>query len=410
VNATGTPPELGSRALFPDLAARSYLNHAGVSPPSLAVQAAVRALLDAYARGGGAAVSETLAVRARLRGKLARLLGAAPQDVALTSGTTHGLLAVALSFPWRAGDRLVLLEGEFPGNTTPWLRAAELFGLAPAWIPAADFGGDAGRGLQRLDDALRAGARLVAASAVQFQTGLRMPIAEMAALCARHGAELCVDAVQAAGVVPLDVAALGADYVAGGAHKWLMGAEGAGFLWVRPERMAALRPALAGWLSHEDPVSFLTEGRAGLLRYDLPLRRRADVFEAGSGASLAFAALDAALDAPLALGVPAVFAHVQRLHDALAPALAARGLEVLRDARPERRSGILAARPPPGLGARALRAALAARGVVVAIPDGLVRFAPHWPNAASEVPLVAEALDAALRSKEIPDAEPSRPR
>jgi selenocysteine lyase/cysteine desulfurase len=291
---------------------------------------------------------------------------------------------------------VVLLEGEFPGNVTPWLRAAALFGLEPTFLPAADFAGDAARGLSRLDDALARGARLVAASAVQFQTGLALPLAEMAAVCARRGAELCVDAVQAAGVVPLDALAVGADYLVGGAHKWLMGVEGAGYLWIRPGRVEALRPALAGWLSHEDPVSFLTAGREGLLRYDRPLRSRADVFEAGSAGVVAQAALDASLAVLLGLGVPAIHAHVQSLLDALEPVLRSRGFEVLRAPEPARRSGILSARPPPGRDARVLRERLAQRGVVVAIPDGLLRIAPHWPNGPGEVGVLAEALDAAL--------------
>jgi selenocysteine lyase/cysteine desulfurase len=388
------PPRLGSRALFPDLAARSYLNHAGISPPSLPVKLAAEALLASYARQGGPAVFGALAVRRRLRERAAHLLGARPEDVALTSGVTHGLQAIALSFPWRAGDRVVLFEGDFPGNVTPWLRACELFGVAPVFVPATLFAGDAAPGLERLERALASGARLVAVSAVQFQSGLAMPLAQMAALCRRHGAELCADVIQAAGVAPLDVEALGLDYAACGGHKWLLGIEGAGFLWIRRERLAALRPALAGWLSHEEPISFLTEGREGLLRYDRPLRRRADVFEAGSSAAVPQAALDASLGLLLELGVEAVAEHVARFHDRLEPELRARGFETSR--APRLRSGILSARPPPGVEARALREALAAEGVVVAIPDGRVRFAPHWPNDLGEVELVAAALDAAL--------------
>jgi cysteine desulfurase/selenocysteine lyase len=389
-------PRLGSRELFPALATRSYLNHAGVSPPSVAVSRAVESLLSCYARGGALAVTETLALRARLREKIARLVGGSPADVALTGGVSHGLTAIALSFPWRAGDRLVLLEGEFPANVTPWLRAAELFELEPVFLRVADFEDDPARGLGLLEAQVARGARLVAVSAVQFQSGLAMPLREMAEVCRRGDAGLCVDAIQAAGVVPLDVAALGADYVACGAHKWLMGAEGAGFLWIRPGRAAGLRPAVAGWLSHEEPVSFLVEGREGLLRYDRPLRRDASVFEGSSSASIAHAALDASLGILLQLGIPAIEAHVSAFHDRLEPVLLARGFAPLRSPDPRRRSGILAARPPPGITPRALRERLAARGVTVAIPDGLVRFAPHWPNALDEVDAVAEALDAAL--------------
>ena len=387
----------GDRSLFPGLGPDAYLNHAGVSPPSAPVRRAVLDLLEVYAATGAHAVVTMLGVRARLREKLARLLGVRPLDIALTGGTTHGVQAIALSFPWRPGDRVVLFDGEFPANVTPWQRAAELFGLEAVLLPLAPFEASADAGLGALEEALRRGARLVAVSAVQFRSGFLMPLAEMAALCARHGAELFVDAVQALGAVPVDAARLGADYVAGGGHKWLMGVEGAGVLYVRPERVAALRPALAGWLSHEDPVSFLTEG-AGHLRYDRPLRREASLFEASSTGALAQAALDASLGLLLELGIPSIHAHANRYLDRLEPALQERGFSSRRARDAARRSCILAVAPPPGRDPRQLRDALAREGVAVAIPDGLLRFAPHWPNDADrELDRVVAALDAALR-------------
>jgi selenocysteine lyase/cysteine desulfurase len=399
VTATGdTVPQarLGDRSLFPDLAPRAYLNHAGVSPPSTPVRRAVTDLLDAYAGVGGGATTRTLAVRARLRDRLARLLGVRPVDVALTSGATHGLQAIALSLPWRRGDRVVLFDGEFPANVTPWQRAAALFGLETVFLPLAPYAAGDDEGLFQLEAALRRGVRLVAVSAVQFRTGLAMPIAAMAELCARHGAELCVDAIQALGAVPFDAARLGVDYVAGGAQKWLMGAEGAGVLYVRPDRVAALQPAMVGWLSHEDPASFLTQG-AGHLRYDRPLRRDASVFEAGSSSALSLAALDASLGLILDIGVAAIYQHANRYNDALEELLRERGFDSRRPREAARRSCILAADPPPGRDPRRLREALAREGVVVAIPDGIVRFAPHWPNDADrELGHVGAALDAAL--------------
>jgi cysteine desulfurase/selenocysteine lyase len=389
-------PRLGDRSLFPELAAVAYLNHAGVSPPSLPVKRAVTALLDRYAAVGAAAVMTTLALRGRLREKLARLVGVDAADVALTTGATHGIQGVALSFPWRRGDRVLLFEGEFPANVTPWQRAAELFGLELAFVPLAAFERGAEEGLAVLRAELARGARLVSVSAVQFRSGLAMPLAEIAAITHGQGAELFVDAIQALGVVPLDARAADLDYLACGAHKWLMAAEGAGFLYVKRERVAALRPALAGWLSHEDPVSFLTQG-AGHLRYDRPIRREAALFEAGSTSALSQAALEASVDLLLALGVPAIHAHVNRYLDLLEPALVARRFQSLRAADPARRSGILSLVPPTGVDVVGLRDALSAQGVVAAIPDGALRFAPHWPNALEEVEKVVTACDGALR-------------
>ncbi len=394
----GTAPRLGDRSLFPELLARAYLNHAGASPPSLPVLEAVRGYLAATARGALEGHRSALAVATRLRERAAALVGGAPGDVALTSGLSAGVQAVALCLPWRPGDRVVLFDGEFPANVTPWQQAAALHGLSVVLLPLSEWEDGSGRGLERLEATLRQGARLVAVSAVQFRTGYAMPLAELGALCARHGAELFVDAIQACGAVPLDAPALGIDYLATGAHKWLMGIHGAGFLWIRPGRAAALRPWLAGWLSHEDPVAFLVRG-PGHLRYDRPVRRDASALEGSSTSTASQAGLLASLELLLGLGIPAIRVHLDRYLDLLAPALADRGFEVLRAADPARRSGFFSARPPQGVLATRLREGLAARGVAVAIPDGLLRFAPHWPNAEAEVPLLLGALDEVLAER-----------
>lgn len=390
-------PQLGDRSLFPTLQARAYLNHAAISPPSQRVQAAALEVIADYAAQGVGALPRWLEQRERLRGRLAALVGADASELGYVANTTAGVRAVALCVPWRPGDRVVLLEGEFPANVTPWQRAAELYGLQIEWLRARDFFGRSGTGLQRLRERLQQGVRMVAVSAVQFQTGLRMPLPELGALCREHGAELFVDAIQACGVVPIDVEAMHIDYLACGSHKWLMGLEGVAFLYVRQARAAALRPVVAGWLSHEDGLRFLFEGE-GHLRYDRPIRARADFVEGGAAPGVLLAALEAAVEPIAALGVPAILEHVQAYHDALEPGLQARGWGSERSPLPVQRSGILAVRPPEGVDLLAVQAALGQRGIACTTPDGRLRFSPHWPNAVGEVGAVLEALDESLDS------------
>ena len=385
----------GDRSLFPDLEHRVYFNHGAISPPSLPVRAAVTGVLDDYARRGASSFPRWAAQRAGLREKLGQLVGARGEDVALMPNTTRGVIDVALCFPWERGDRVILFEGEFPANVTPWQRAAELFGLTLAWVPAAAFLESEAQGMALLRAELARGARLVAVSAVEFQTGLRMPVEAMAAAAHEAGAELFVDAVQACGAVPIDARAAGIDYLATGAHKWLMGLEGTGFLYVSPERIAALRPNVAGWLSHEDPVAFLLRG-PGLLRPDRPIRRRADFFEGGNVNTAGLAGLEAALDLIQQLGVEAIFAHVNGILDALEPGLVARGFGSLRARAPQQRSCTLSLTPPPGVDGVALQRELGDRGVSCSVPDGLLRFTPHWPNDVEQAREVLDAVDASL--------------
>jgi selenocysteine lyase/cysteine desulfurase len=384
----------GDRSLYPELRAAAYLAYAATAPVSSMVKAAVNRVLDGYAKRGNVAFLEWLEQRERLRQKLGQLIGASCRDIALIAGTTRGISDLALCFPWQAGERVVLFEGEFPANVSPWLRAAELFRLEVDFVPMDRAVEDEASFLEPLSRLLQRGARLVAVSAVQFQTGLTMPLARIAELCARHGAELCVDGIQACGILPLDVAALGIDYLVSGAHKWLLGLEGVGFLYARPERARALLPRTAGWLSHEDATRFLFSG-PGELRYDRPLKQGAQMLEGGSSSTVGFAALEAGIDPLLALGPATIFAHVQRYHDGLEQELEGRGFTSRRAQQADRRSGILSFQPPGELSAAELTLELRQRGVFTSMPDGLLRFAPHFPNALSEIETVLAALDQA---------------
>ncbi len=389
-------PRIGERTLFPRLTAQAYLAHCAISPPSTHVIEHVNANLEDSARIGVAAHGEWMRRRDELKNDLGKLIGAPGSDIALLPNTTSGVVTAALCIDWRPGDRIVVLRGEFPTNVMPWLEAARRHDLRVSWLDVADFRGDAATGLQKLESILAKGARLVAVSMVQFQTGLAMPVAEIGAICRAHGTELFVDAIQGIGIVPFDAQAVGANYVAGGGHKWLMGPKGTGYLYVAAPAMQRFNLRVAGWLSYEEPVEFLFGG-TGLLRYDKRLRHDADALETGMINAPGFAGLHAAVEDLLSLGVDAVFAHVQRYHDRIEAGLTRIGFTTHRDALPQRRSGILAVKPPNPLHARDLPGRLAGSGIVVTAPDGWLRVAPHWPNSLDETDLVIEEMARCLQ-------------
>ncbi|MEO1270540.1 MAG: aminotransferase class V-fold PLP-dependent enzyme [Myxococcota bacterium] len=390
-------PRLGSRSLFPHLTAQIYLNHSAISPLSQPVQERLQAVALDYAREGLGAYFIWREEVARLKSRLAALLGvtSSTEAIALTPNTTFGVMATALCYPWEAGDRVVVFRGEFPTNVTPWQQAAVLHGLEVTLQEVADFG--TGLGLERLEAVLKEGrVRVVAVSAVQFQTGLRMPLEAMAHLCHAHGATLFVDAIQAVGIIPIDVEAMGIDVLTCGSHKWLMGPEGCGFLYIKPALAKRFRPHLAGWLSHEEPVAFLSQG-AGHLRYDRPIRAQADFLEAGAANMLGLCALSASVELLQQLDVATIYPHVSTWLDALEPAMVEMGFVSQRSPHPEQRSGILSFAPPPGYTAAQLSGALSEHHrIACSTPDGLLRFAPHWPNHHDEVPQVIHAISQIL--------------
>jgi cysteine desulfurase/selenocysteine lyase len=390
-----TAPRLGDRSLFPQLDAVAYLAHAAISPLSAPVCERIREVSLGYAEGGMAGFVRWTPPLQLLREQLASLIGAQTEDIGFVSNTTHGVIDIAFSLPWKPGDRVLLFEGEFPANVTPWQRAAAEFDLELCWLGLDSFHRSAEEGLSALRAELDKGIRLVAVSAVQYKTGLRMPLAEMAALCREHGAELFVDAIQSVGVTPVDVSC-GIDYLSSGSHKGLMGAEGAGFVYVAPSRVARLQPRLAGWLSHEDPAAFLI-GDHAQLSYDKPFRKGARFFEIGTPNVIGLNALSAAVDLITQLGVEAIHAHCNRYIDALEAGLRERGFRSYRSSDRSSRSTLLSVQAPDGTRVSRLATGLRNRGVICNTPDGLMRFSPHWPNAASEVPGVLEAVDGVLR-------------
>jgi selenocysteine lyase/cysteine desulfurase len=387
-------PALGDRRLQPRLRDGVYANYAGMTPITAAVELALCEATAEIAQGGVGAVASAMQRREQLRARLADLVGVAPDEIGFVGNTTSGIRALALGLPWRAGDRVVTFEGEFPANVTPWQRAGEVFDLRVLTQPIAPWHDDVGAGLAALERALRDGVRAVAVSAVQFQTGLRMPLAEISRVCKRWGAWLCVDAIQACGVVPIDMARDGIDALACGGHKWLGGVMGLGFVAIRRELAVRLRPVVAGWTSHEDPVGFLMRG-PGLLRRDAPIRRQADFVEDGAFPLPLVAALDTAIEQLAQLGIDRIAAHVHAWIDALEPELIARGFTSCRARDPSQRSGILGVRPPHDVDVVALHQRLALHGIACAVPDGVLRFAPHWSNTRDETKRVLDALDLA---------------
>jgi selenocysteine lyase/cysteine desulfurase len=389
-------PRIGDRSLFPDLEPAFYLNHAAVSPASVPVAAAAQTVTSSYARHGLHAFGQWANQRQALKETLAGLLGARPADFGFVANTTSGVIHLAHSIDWRPRDRILCFDGEFPANIIPWKRVANTFDLRLDLLPLAGFGDGSGRGLARVEAELARGARLVAVSAVQFSTGLAMPMGVIADLCHRHGAELFVDGIQAAGACPMDLTALHIDYLSVGSHKWLMGLDGCGFVYVHPDRLESLVPRTAGWLSQRDGLGFLSLG-PGHLDYDRPIRKSADWFEGGAFNTVGLASLGASVALIEHLGVPVIYDHIQRYHDKLEPGLQALGLRSERATDSQARSGILSMQPPSDIDGPQLVEALFQRGVSVSLPDGRVRFAPHWPNNLAEVDhVVSAARDAML--------------
>jgi cysteine desulfurase / selenocysteine lyase len=390
-------PHLGQRDLFPTLEAVAYLAHAAISPLNIAGQRHVERCLADLARGGALAFLPWAEQRVRLRTRLAELFSVPADDLALTAGTSHGIVDLALALPLKEGDEVVTFRGEFPANVLPFRSAAERVGARLYLLPEPnplDLHAPE-KIVNGLKQRLEMGARYITVSAVQFQTGMAMPLGAISELAKRYEAHLHVDAIQAAGSMPLSVRELGIDALTVGAHKWLLGVEGAGALYLDRAFYQKLQPLTLGWQSLVHGEAFLFEGK-GKLDYGLPAKDSALAFEGSTPVVTGHAAFEAGVEICLMLQPARIFEHIQAYHDALEGELTSLGLVSLRSPRRDSRSGLLCFDLPSGVAIRGIVAALRSRGIVASSPDGYLRFAPHFANSVSEVPAVVRAVEEAL--------------
>ena len=179
-----------------------------------------------------------------VRGQVAALLHAQTAEIALTRNVTDGINIVLHGLDWQAGDEVILTDHEHPSGTVPWLALAERAGVQLRWLELID---DADEIVARFERLLGPRTRLAQLSHVSCLTGLRLPIERLCALARQAGVLTLVDGAHAEGQFAVDVAALGCDFYAACGHKWLLGPQGVGMLFVRGDLVERLRPMWLGW-------------------------------------------------------------------------------------------------------------------------------------------------------------------
>ena len=394
--------QIGSKAAFPTLEPRIYLNHAAISPPSRQLIQKSMVVLQDYAKQGVGAVFKWVEQREVLRQTLANLIHAKPDEIGLCANTTSGIIHIAHLIPWQQGARVICFKGEFPTNVTPWQQAVKRCNGEVIWIDLKQFTENPENALTEVEAALKTGATALACSAVQFQTGLRMPLESIGKLCKKYSTLFSVDAIQACGIIPINVQKLNIDFLSCGSHKWLMGIEGCGFVYINERVFKSMSPQTAGWLSHENGLSFLFDG-PNLLQYNRPIKRNASVVEHGAMNAIGFAALAASVEDIMRLGVTNIYRHVQQYHDGLEEICVSHGFTSVRATCPDQRSGILSFKHRKLQITSRLADLFLNRGISCSTPDGYLRFSPHWPNGLNELEeinqILAEIVSDAMRDQ-----------
>jgi L-cysteine/cystine lyase len=240
------------REALPATGAGIYLNTGTAGPLPSEAARAMREYEDMELRLGRADTPGWEAFLERMeecRGVLAALLGAGPDEVALTHSTTDGMNVASWAVDWRPGDRALTTNAEHPALLGPLLAIRDAQGVELD-IVDIEGGADEGLVLERIAAALTPRTRLVSLSHVLWTNGAVLPVAEIGRLARAHGAWFLVDAAQSVGAMPVSAAEIGADFIAFAGQKWLLGPEGTGGLWASPRAIAEARQWAAGYLSY----------------------------------------------------------------------------------------------------------------------------------------------------------------
>jgi selenocysteine lyase/cysteine desulfurase len=362
---------------FPVTRELIYLNHAAIAPLCRKAAEAMKFLADDAANFGSLHYDTWLEAYSGLRQAAARLIGAQPEEIALVKNTSEGISTVALGFPWKAGDRVVGFREEFPANYIPWQQLQQR-GIAVTWLSIYD-------SLETIGAAVE-GARLLAISFVNYLSGFRVDLQGLGQCCREHGCFFFVDAIQGLGVYPLDVERFHIDGLSADGHKWLLGPEGHGILYVRRAWQDRIQPIELGWTNRVHSGDY--EEREMVLRGD------AGRYECGTLNTIGSFGLRAALEFLMEVGIERIGEAVDVVAARLERGVTAKGYQVLRGRTAENGSGIVSVRHP-SIDSRIIASDLKRHGIVAATRGYWLRFAPHFYVRASEIDEVIQALPSA---------------
>lgn len=374
-------PLLAFRPEFPILDRCTYLvsNSLGAMPRTVPDRLAeyvdvwaergVRAWADAWWRMPGAVGDE-----------IAPLIGAGPGEVAMMPNVSNAQAAILSALDYSGPrDTIVMTAMDFPSVRYVYDQLGPRLGARIVVVPSDDgVSIDADRLCAAIDDRTR----LVAISHVLFRSAFIVDAARVAAHAHRMGALVALDAFHSVGVIPVDVRAIGADFLTGGVLKWLCGGPGGCFLWAASEVSERVAPALTGWMGHARPFAFEAgmDYAAGITRW--------------LGGTPGIPALYAAAEGPRILrraGIAAIRAKSIRQTTRLIELADARGYPVTAPRDAAQRGGTVAFDVPNGAD---VAAELLARDVVIDYRPGAgIRVAPHFYTTDAEVERLVHEVD-----------------
>ena len=383
---TETDPLLSWRKEFPILEKTTYLISHSLGAMPRRAAASLQQFAETWSARGIRAWEEGWWEMPITIGDLVgSIIGAGPGEIVMHQNVSICQSIVTSCFDWTGARNKLLTDGlNFPSNDYNYY-GLERQGARVCPVPSTD-----GITLptERMLDAIDDQTLLVSVSHVAFRSSFVQDLAAITRRAHEMGALVIADLYQSAGVLPVDVRALGVDFATGGSVKWLCGGPGAGYLYVRPDLRAELRPAATGWMAHRRPFEF----EPGPIDFVDDAYR----FLNGTPNIPALYSARSGYEIVNEIGVPAIRAkslrQTQRLID-----LADEAGFCVRSCRDSRvRGGVVVLDVPNG---QEVTRELARREVLVDYrPNAGIRIAPHFYTADDELDRVITEIESIVKS------------
>jgi len=371
---------LASVSDFPAAGRSTYLNSASVALMYDGCRRAIDEWNSGVAEDGTVFFDEVAeqTVFEPLHDAFARLVSAAPGDIAVASSATEQLASVAWAIMPPAGTRVLTTGIVFPTTIYPFARVARHTGATVDFVPGDDGYVTPERLLEAIDDSTS----VVCLSHVEFGSGQCYDLSKFADVCHEHGALLVVDATQSAGAIEIDAPASGVDVLISGGYKWLCGPFGASVMYLAPHLQTSLEPGLIGFRSNKD-----------IWKLDVDYQDYPDSAHRFEFSTMAYGmavGLAESVGFLADIGVDAIQAHNLALADHLLAGLDELGAQVVSPREADERTSIVSARIP-GVDSGDVVRHLDGEGIVVSPRRDLFRFSIHLYNSLEDI---ARALDA----------------
>lgn len=364
---------------FPLLANKTFLNSCSYGVLSHAVEAAFNDYLQ-HRHTQGSHWEFWVGQLEEFRAVVADLLQCEAADVSLSTSLSESVNALATSLePEGDRDTIVVTDFDFPTTSQIWL-AQQRRGLKVARVASNEAGTELP--LAHFDELINENTLLVSIPYVCYRNGVRSDVEAVIKMAHERGARVLVDAYQAIGSLPLSAVALGADFVAGGCLKYLLGTAGMAFMYVRNSEKEELVPTTSGWFAQENVHAMDI--------YHNDPARSARRFESGTPNVSAIYACMAGIKYLQSVGLEAIYQQVAHLTSLIADQAASRNWKIVTPSDANRHGALMAIASSD---APLLVQRMAAENIVVSERDNNLRVSPHFYNNDADIKALFKALE-----------------